>query len=113
MDKTEADRISSDPAYATLRGIQKIQGQSAFDRFNKLKTEEEQMRSKFNKETGSGQDFQKWRNYQEVQAGTPYGQSLMSQRLTELGGDVNSPEYKDLSLKLRNSQLSSKKNTLY
>lgn len=113
MDKAEADKISSDPGYAALKELQKIQGQYALDRLNQSKLEEEKMRSRFNLETGGRQDFQKWRNFQDVQSGTARGQSLMQQRLAELGGDVNSAEYKGLSSQLRNAQLAQKPNTLW
>jgi hypothetical protein len=62
---------------------------------------------------GTNADYQKWRNYQEVQQGTPGGRFLLMQRAAQLGGNVNSAEYKDVQQQLRNAQLNQGYNNLY
>jgi hypothetical protein len=110
----EAEKIVKDPFYKTSQNMYKLMGKNVLDSYNKQQQQEEQMKVRFNRETGgTDEGYGKWRNYQEVKAGTPSGQFLMSQRLAQLGGDVNSAEYKDVASQLRNAQLSSKKNTLY
>jgi len=62
---------------------------------------------------GTDADYKKWRNYQEVQQGTPRGQFLLMQRAAQIGGNVNSAEYKDVQQQLRNAQLNQGYNNLY
>ena len=109
----EEEKIGKDPAYAYFKKINLLQGKSALDSLNKEIAKEQQMKGVFSSQTGAGQDYKKWRNFQEVQSGSPRGQFLIQQRLAQIGGDVNSPEYKDMSSRLRNAQLAQKTNTLY
>jgi len=66
---------------------------------------------------GSGQnteeDYRRYSNYQQVQRGTPQGQFLMQQRAAQLGGNVNSAEYRGVQQQLRNAVLGPSKNNLY
>jgi hypothetical protein len=66
---------------------------------------------------GSGQnteeDYRRYSNYQQVQQGTPQGQFLMQQRAAQLGGNVNSAEYRGVQQQLRNALLGPSKNNLY
>ena len=76
-----------------------MKGQSALNSLNQSINKEEQMKLNFSRQFGTGnQDYQKWRNFQEVQAGTPAGKFLMMQRASQL--DVNDPEYKDIQQRL-------------
>lgn len=94
----EEEKIGKDPAYAYFKKINLLQGKSALDSLNKAIAKEQQMKGVFSSQTGAGQDYKKWKNFQEVQAGTPIGKSLMMQRATQL--DVNDPEYKEIQRRL-------------
>ena len=108
----EQEKISKDPAYAYIKKINFMKGQSALNSLNQSINKEEQMKLNFSRQFGTGnQDYQKWRNWQEVSAGTPVGKFLMMQRSAQL--DPNDPEKKEINQRLYGPNKQKPNNSFY
>jgi hypothetical protein len=112
-ERDVAERL--DPSLALTRGVKDRYTKFANQRLQELEKQEAQNRANYNRSArgGTDADYRKWSNYQEVQRGTPIGQFLLMQRAAQLGGNVNSAEYRGVQQQLRNAQLASQPNNLY
>ena len=99
----EEEKIGKDPAYAAAKKARDILGKNELAVLNQLEKAKDQRNrqsmTRFNAMGGgSERDYERFKNFEDVQAGTPRGKFLMMQRATQL--DVNDPEYKDIQQRL-------------
>jgi hypothetical protein len=113
-----AERL--DPSLALERNVKDRLTNLANQRMQQADRQEAQNRYNYNLQApyrgqgqGSEEDYRRYSNYQQVQQGTPQGQFLMQQRAAQLGGNVNSAEYRDVQQQLRNANLNQSRNNLY